>query len=143
MIRAFRQSDKDIKVLNSIDIDLKSLIKDDHDYSKEIIHKPWGWEYEVFSNKDVAIWILHIYPHSATSMHCHPNKQTVLTVLKGEVLCTNIDTMYGLYPEDKVLIEKATFHQTGTILTSAVVMEIETPVNKNDLVRFKDLYGRA
>ena len=41
------------------------------------------------------------------------------------------------------MIRKGLFHSTKTTSPEgALVFEIETPVDKNDLVRFKDRYGR-
>ena len=41
------------------------------------------------------------------------------------------------------MIDKGVFHQTtATSNSGAFLMEIETPVNKRDLVRLKDKYGR-
>jgi hypothetical protein len=43
----------------------------------------------------------------------------------------------------KMMIRKGLFHSTQAISQpGAWVMEIETPVDKHDLVRFKDFYGR-
>ena len=44
------------------------------DYSNVIVKKPWGYEYLVFKNDWVAIWLLHIVRKRKTSMHFHPNK---------------------------------------------------------------------
>ena len=54
-----------------------------HPYSDAIVKKPWGYEYLVFENEFVAIWILQIIRKRKTSMHCHPNKKTglILTFL--------------------------------------------------------------
>ncbi|MDB9934058.1 thiamine pyrophosphate-binding protein, partial [Candidatus Thioglobus sp.] len=78
-----------------------------------------------------------------TSMHCHPGKKTSLVVLEGKVSCSNITKTLDRSAGEGLLIEKGVFHQTTTISkTGAFVMEIETPVNKRDLVRLKDKYGR-
>ena len=38
----------------------KRIKQDSFDYSKVIVKKPWGYEYLVFENEFVAIWMLHI-----------------------------------------------------------------------------------
>ena len=45
--------------------------------------KPWGHEYLIYENQDVAIWHLFINKWERTSLHCHPNKKTGLIVLQG------------------------------------------------------------
>ena len=57
------------------------------DYSREIVEKPWGYEYLIFENEHVAIWMLHIVRKRKTSMHCHPNKTTALILLSGNATC--------------------------------------------------------
>ena len=43
----------------------------------------------------------------------------------------------------KLMIRPGLFHSTKALSkNSATILEVETPINKNDLVRFKDNYGR-
>ena len=42
----------------------------------------------------------------------------------------------------KLMIRPGLFHSTKALSKTAKILEIETPVNKNDLVRFRDQYGR-
>jgi len=113
------------------------------DYKKKVVSKPWGYEYLMFENEYVAIWILFLKHDFATSIHCHPNKKTSLMVLSGSVMTSTLDNQFVLHEGDGLIIEKGVFHSTkGTELEGAYIMEIETPVDKNDLVRLKDNYGR-
>ena len=57
--------------------------------------------------------------------------------------------MLGFYDKrilkapSKLMIRPGLFHSTKAISKKgAVVLEIETPINKDDLVRYKDSYGR-
>jgi mannose-6-phosphate isomerase-like protein (cupin superfamily) len=112
-------------------------------YSNNIVKKPWGYEYLAYQNKDVALWFLYIKPEHSTSLHCHPNKTTGLILLDGQVETSFLTGVNKLNPTDKVMIRKGLFHSTkATNENGAWVFEIETPVNKQDLVRFKDNYGR-
>lgn len=113
------------------------------DYRRIVVNKPWGYEYLLFENKHVAIWILCLNKEARTSMHCHPKKQTSLVVLEGEVETSSLEGGHTLCALDGVFIDKATFHSTAcTSETGAFVMEIETPPEKSDLVRLHDTYGR-
>lgn len=137
---------KELPTKNDLETLSKNIVKplkDDFDFSDIIVKKPWGYEYLLFENDDVAVWILHLNPFSQTSMHCHPNKSTSLICLNGQVECKTLDSEYlcdelkGIYLGEKV------YHQTSNKNNStAIIMEIETPVNKFDLVRFEDDYGR-
>ena len=113
-------------------------------YSKKIVIKPWGQEYLVYQNKNVALWHLLIKKNEMTSFHCHPLKKTGFLLLEGQI---EIDL--GFYEKkilkapDKLMIRPGLFHSTKALSKrESIVLEIETPINKNDLVRYKDNYGR-
>jgi mannose-6-phosphate isomerase-like protein (cupin superfamily) len=106
--------------------------------------KPWGFEYTIYKNSVSSTKLLKISPNSKTSLHCHPIKKTGFVLLKGKV-----DVDLGFYetrslkPITKLMIRQGLFHCTkNTSSDYATVLEIETPIDKDDLVRFKDDYGR-
>jgi mannose-6-phosphate isomerase-like protein (cupin superfamily) len=112
-------------------------------YNNNIVRKPWGYEYLAYQNNDVALWFLYIKPEHSTSLHCHPNKTTGLILLDGQVETSFLSNSSILNPTDKIMIRKGLFHSTkATDKRGAWIFEIETPVDKQDLVRFKDSYGR-
>jgi mannose-6-phosphate isomerase-like protein (cupin superfamily) len=112
-------------------------------YNTNIVKKPWGYEYLAYENEHVALWFLYIkYTHS-TSLHCHPKKTTGLILLDGKAEVSFFNHSNKLSPGDKIMIRKGLFHSTkSTDEKGAFVFEIETPVDKQDLVRFRDSYGR-
>lgn len=113
------------------------------EYKKIVVNKPWGYEYLLFENNHVAIWILCLKKNCTTSMHCHPNKKTSLVVLSGSAISSTLDTEFSLNSMDGLIIDSGVFHSTrSTSDEETFLMEIETPPNKNDLVRLKDQYGR-
>ena len=123
-----------------------------HPYSDAIVKKPWGYEYMVFENEFVAIWILQIIRKRKTSMHCHPNKKTGLILLSGNATTYHLGGALELNPLDCIVIERGAFHATEASSSLPMiphsengiwVMEIESPPIKTDLLRLKDEYGRA
>lgn len=121
-------------------------------YRNAIVKKPWGYEYLVFENDFVAIWLLQIIRKRKTSMHCHPKKRTGLVLLSGNATHYHLDGAIELNSSDAIVIEEGVFHSTeATSLLPMLphsengiwVMEIEFPPLKSDLVRLKDEYGRA
>jgi len=109
----------------------------------EVIRKPWGFEYLAFENEHVAIWILHINKNHMTSLHCHPSKMTGLIVINGEILINFLNgTTDILRPLSNQMIYPGRFHQSHALSDNVVLLEIETPVNKNDIIRIRDNYGR-
>ncbi len=108
-----------------------------------IVKKPWGYEYLAYENDECALWFLHINKDERTSMHCHPNKTTGLVLLNGEAVVSFLNNDNPLTPVSKIMIRKGLFHSTcATAKKGADIFEIETPVDKYDLVRLKDSYGR-
>jgi quercetin dioxygenase-like cupin family protein len=113
-------------------------------HSKNIVKKPWGYEYLAYENENVGLWFLHIAQNQSTSMHCHPKKTTGLVVLDGEVEVSFLADKRQLKSLDKVMIRRGLFHSTKAISEQgALIFEIETPVDKQDLVRLNDRYGRV
>jgi len=108
-----------------------------------VIPKPWGYEYLLYQNKDVALWYLYIIKDQETSLHAHPNKKTGLVVLSGQAKISFLSNSTIHNPADKVMIRHGVFHKTHAVDTNIEILEVETPVDKEDIIRLKDQYGRA
>ena len=112
-------------------------------YENKVVIKPWGYEFLVFENEWVALWFLYIRKDHSTSMHCHPNKKTSLTVLSGKALCNTFRHRNFMTAGDSLIINEAVFHSTKALsLDGIAVIEAETPPDKKDLIRLEDSYGR-
>lgn len=112
-------------------------------YQNNVVKKPWGYEYLAYENDECALWFLYIKQDQRTSMHCHPKKTTGLVLLDGEAVVSFLNDENVLTPVSKIMIRKGLFHSTrASSEKGAYVFEIETPVDKYDLVRLKDSYGR-
>jgi quercetin dioxygenase-like cupin family protein len=115
---------------------------DAQDWTGIVVKKPWGYEQEIHKGGVVSLWKLNLSPGAETSMHCHPNKRTALIVQSGTCVLETLNAVYPLIPGDMAHIEMGAFHRTRTG-DGCVLLEIETPINKSDLVRLDDRYGRA
>jgi mannose-6-phosphate isomerase-like protein (cupin superfamily) len=112
-------------------------------HANNTIKKPWGYEYLVYQNQDVALWFLFIASGHQTSFHSHPNKTTGLIILEGLAEVNFFNNSTALSRCEKIMIRKGLFHSTKSLSPDGTYLfEIETPNNKLDLVRFKDAYGR-
>ena len=112
-------------------------------YKDKVVIKPWGNEYLVYENNDIALWHLHINQGESTSMHCHPKKTTGLILLNGEAEVGFLADKRVIKGLDKVMIRRGLFHQTKALSEGGVdIFEVETPNDKEDLVRLNDNYGR-
>ena len=106
--------------------------------------KPWGSEYKIFTNNISSTKLLKINEGKKTSLHCHPTRKTGFILLDGKV-----DVDLGFYNTStfnsisKLMIRPGLFHCTSNNYDKvSTILEIETPIDKDDLVRFKDEYGR-
>ena len=108
-----------------------------------IVNKPWGYEYLIFESNQVALWLLHIKKNQSTSLHCHPTKTTGFLVLRGRVELSFIADSKKLIAPDKQMIRRGLFHKTKALTDDVFILEIETPNDKEDLVRLNDQYGRS
>jgi len=116
-------------------------------YDNRVVNKPWGNEYVVYRNSNkLSVTLLNIDYNKKTSLHCHPTKKTGFIVLSGKALI-----QLGLWKAtsknysspSKLMIRTGLFHSIKAVSKKGLcALEFETPVNKNDLVRFKDSYGR-
>ncbi|HOW36106.1 MAG TPA: hypothetical protein PL155_06815 [Candidatus Omnitrophota bacterium] len=133
----------DRRALAEIKTNVAPKGNDLHDFSRAVVRKPWGYEYLLFANKFVSAWILNIKKGCRTSMHCHQGKKTSIIVLSGNALCLTLGEKMQRRPAQGVLFGKGVFHSTRSLSSRGTfILEIETPVNKRDLVRLKDDYGR-
>ena len=122
-----------------------SSIKSMHNPHREIVvQKPWGYEYLVYENPEVALWLLYIERGKGTSLHCHPKKTTGLILLEGEAELGFIADSKIIQGPSKQMIRRGLFHSTKALSSPGVfLLEIETPNDKEDLVRLFDEYGRS
>lgn len=142
MIKRIYRSKTDIENLSKLRTAISNEV-DNFNYKKIVVEKPWGYEYLMFENQYVAIWILYLKRGHATSMHCHPNKKSSLIVLSGNVICSTLEGWMPRVTGEGLNIDEAVFHSTRAISKNgAFVIEVESPPNKKDLVRLRDEYGR-
>jgi len=138
----FSASKKDKDVLAQIKADEKALRH--KKFSGGIVVKPWGYEYLWFEAFGAAIWVLWLGPGHNTSLHCHSNKATALVLISGEAQISGFDRSLNPDPGEVLYIEPGCFHRTTNVSsdTPLCIIEIETPIDKEDLMRFSDGYGR-
>jgi mannose-6-phosphate isomerase-like protein (cupin superfamily) len=133
---------RDIRLVENLHV--RKNQKKSPDMWKVVISKPWGAEYLCGRNKYLEVWELYIEPESSTSLHCHPEKDTLNIVLDGRITLETMDKKEVLSAGEFRLIKAGAIHKTinRDRTTIARVLEIESPPNKYDLIRIQDAYGR-
>ena len=113
------------------------------DYTDVMIKKPWGYEYLMYQNDEIGIWLLHIKYNKQTSLHCHPKKKTGLILLSGNAEISFLNNSIALNSLSKLMIRPGLFHSTkASSINGVFLIEAETPPDKVNLVRLDDEYGR-
>ncbi len=112
LVRFASATASDRAALARCTIDPASQVDDGFDYSRVVVRKPWGYEYLMFQNASVAVWILRLLPGASTSLHCHQRKTTSLAVLSGEACCRSLDGSVTRKAGEGVLIGPGVYHQT-------------------------------
>ncbi len=142
MLTTANSSTLDDEALSKIKVFIDGSL-DNFDFSNVVVKKPWGHEYLAYGSDKIAAWVLNIKKDNATSMHCHLSKQTILIVLAGTAKTLTLNGTHYLNAGDGLIINKRVFHTTTALSEQGVVLiEIENPPRKTDLVRLRDTYGR-
>lgn len=108
-----------------------------------IVNKPWGFEYLAYESDDIALWVLHIEKGMSTSLHAHPAKTTGFVLLQGQVRLSFLADSKVVSAPDKQMIRRGLFHQTTALTDNVILLEVESPNDKADLVRLTDPHGRS
>lgn len=134
---------KDLLLVENLKI-RKVSKKDVVNIKNNIVAKPWGFEYLCGKNKYFEVWELYINPLSATSLHCHPEKDTLNIVVAGKASLETINKTEKLISGSAKLLKASTIHKTINKSKKNIlrIIEIESPPNKNNLIRINDDYGR-
>lgn len=118
-------------------------------YANTVNVKPWGYEYLIYQNNRVAIWLMHIGKNQRTSLHCHFQKDTLVINLNGVAVVNMIDEEDIYLPlMDTIFLQRGKFHGFSSLHDETMLLEIEMFGNnlsfsdKNDLLRLKDVYQR-
>ena len=117
----------------------------DKKYDFKVVKKPWGYEYVAYRNKNqLALTYLNIDYQKETSLHCHPVKKTGFILLSGKAeIKLGFDNSKIYNAPEKLMIRPGLFHSIKAISKKGIIaLEFETPVKKDDLVRYFDKYGR-
>jgi mannose-6-phosphate isomerase len=110
------------------------------------VDKPWGHEL-IWADTELYVGkILHVNAGEQLSVQMHRVKDETLSLLAGEIRLwagPSVDdlTEVTLGPGDSLRVRPGTVHYIQAV-TDADVLEASTP-HLDDVVRFKDRYGRA
>jgi mannose-6-phosphate isomerase-like protein (cupin superfamily) len=112
-------------------------------YRNLVVRKPWGFEFVCSEFPNISILILHIKNGEETSMHVHTEKDTPMILAQGKLKVKTLDNEYNVNVGEIIIINRKIYHQLCSYSDDTILIEFEMfNPNKNDLIRYKDKYGR-
>ena len=122
------------------------------EFDLTLVTKPWGFEFELFDNEAISIWCVsigkehksgYLFNSSSTSCHMHTQKTAKVLILDGAVELFVNNQPIIVNTSSPFTIPPRTPHQLQAYHGNALLLEVELPSNRGDIVRFSDSYGRS
>jgi mannose-6-phosphate isomerase-like protein (cupin superfamily) len=139
-------TNKEVNICNKLKSEAEQSFYTQEFLGESVVFKPWGYEYMHYEAEDKSSgsWFLHIKPNDGTSLHCHSHKTTVFHIVSGSIEMQFLDKPSKILKEgDTITLKAKVFHATVAREEGACLIEIESPSDKNDAIRYKDLRGRV
>ena len=113
---------------------------------KNLFHRPWGKYINLFRGKNFLIKELTINSKSSISLQKHYHRSEHWTVIQGKPRISLNKKKFYKRENESVYIPKGAIHRIENIYKKPVrIMEAQIGSNlkETDIVRYKDIYGRA
>lgn len=107
-----------------------------------ITNKPWGREILLELNDNYAMKRLEINKGGRLSLQYHKIKHETWYVENGQGIYDFDDKSGEISTGDTIHIPPKTIHSVEALSDKLIILEASTP-ELDDIVRLKDLYGRA
>ncbi len=122
------------------------------EFELKLINKPWGFEFELFDNESISIWCVsigqehksgYLLDEYSTSFHMHTSKIAKVFVLDGAVELVQNNSSIILNESISHILPPRTPHKLNAYHGNAILLEVELPSNRSDIIRLQDSYGRS
>ena len=113
---------------------------------KNIFHRPWGKYINLFSGKWFLLKELIINPKSSISLQKHNHRSERWTIISGRPKITINKKKFFKNPNETTFIPKGAIHRIENLFSKPVkIVEVQigSILKENDIVRYKDIYGRV
>ena len=117
-----------------------------YNIKKNTFYRPWGKYINLFSGKGFLLKELIIKPKSAISLQKHNHRSERWTIISGKPKVTLNNKKFFKNPNEVVVIPKGAIHRIENLYNNTVriaEVQIGTILKEKDIVRYKDVYGRA
>jgi len=110
------------------------------------VYRPWGWYDSIESGKNFQVKRLHVNPGAELSLQMHHKRAEHWVVVSGEATVVNGEETLTLKEGESTYIPIGATHSLGNKTNELLeVIEVQSGIylGEDDIVRFKDIYGRS
>ena len=113
---------------------------------KNIYHRPWGSYINLYKGRNFLIKELIVKPKGVLSLQKHFYRSEHWVVTQGKPQITLNKKFFSKKPNETIFIPNGAIHRIQNSSRKIVkIMEVQlgSVLKETDIVRFKDIYGRA
>ena len=113
---------------------------------KNINYRPWGNYINLYNGNNFLVKELNINPNGILSLQKHFHRSEHWLIIKGKPKITLNNKVFIKKPRETIFIPKGSIHRIHNSNKKIVkIMEVQlgTILKETDIVRYKDIYGRA
>ncbi len=113
---------------------------------KNINYRPWGNYINLYNGNNFLVKELNINPNGILSLQKHFHRSEHWLIIKGKPKITLNNKVFIKKPRETIFIPKESIHRIHNPNKKIVkIMEVQlgTILKETDIVRYKDIYGRA
>ncbi len=113
---------------------------------KNIFYRPWGSYTNLFSGKNFLIKEINVKPKGILSLQKHFHRSEHWVITQGKPRITLNKSNFFIKPYETIFIPKGSIHRIQNPSKKIIkIMEVQigTILKETDIVRYKDIYGRA
>lgn len=128
------------KLVNTLE-ENHSFLLDNHTK----VNRPWGWFETIDQGENFKVKQIVVSPHSKLSYQSHKYRNEHWIVVKGRATIIQDDKEFILEHDESTYIKKNVKHQLiNNEKTNLKIIEVQTgeKTSEEDIVRFRDIYGR-
>jgi len=113
---------------------------------KNVFYRPWGKYVNLFKGKDFLIKEIYVKPKGILSLQKHFHRAEHWVVTQGNPKITLNKKSFTKQPDENIFIPIGAIHRIENPYKKPVKIieaQIGSILKETDIVRFKDIYGRA
>ncbi len=110
------------------------------------VYRPWGWYDSIESGEFFQVKRLHVKPGAKLSLQMHYKRAEHWVVVSGTATVTNGEQTFSLEKGESTYILLGVIHSLENQTSEPLeIIEVQsgTYLGEDDIVRFKDVYGRV